>query len=148
MTYINHSITREKYPRSWLIQVLTGCCRLRLCLVHCYRRRLDDQYSISIRRNGLYQHVDFQEIDYYVSQFKRSGFHGPLNWYRTRIINYNDERDLPLNIPQPALMVRCGTPKLPCRPYVPMTDGSIICACAGLSDRRHRIAARFGERYA
>ncbi|KAI9930463.1 hypothetical protein ASPWEDRAFT_461745 [Aspergillus wentii DTO 134E9] len=32
-----------------------------------------------------------EELDYYAKEFSRHGIHGPLNWYRTREINYKDE---------------------------------------------------------
>lgn len=32
-----------------------------------------------------------EEIDYYVKQYSRNGMRGPLNWYRTRKINYEEE---------------------------------------------------------
>ncbi|CEJ58124.1 hypothetical protein PMG11_06794 [Penicillium brasilianum] len=32
-----------------------------------------------------------EELDYYATEFSRSGVHGPLNWYRTRKVNYEDE---------------------------------------------------------
>ncbi|KAJ6099333.1 hypothetical protein N7467_000868 [Penicillium canescens] len=31
------------------------------------------------------------EVEFYVREFGRSGVRGPLNWYRTRQINYRDE---------------------------------------------------------
>lgn len=31
------------------------------------------------------------ELDYYAAEFSRSGIHGPLNWYRTREINWEAE---------------------------------------------------------
>ncbi|KAI9675331.1 MAG: hypothetical protein M1817_001234 [Caeruleum heppii] len=49
-----------------------------------------------------------KEVDYYTEQFARNGLHGPLNWYRTREQNHEDE--LPLvdkaNITQPVLFVQ------------------------------------------
>jgi len=33
-------------------------------------------------------------LDYYVKQYSRNGIHGPLNWYRTRRINYEDDLQL------------------------------------------------------
>lgn len=35
-----------------------------------------------------------KEIDYYVDQYTRTGLHGPLNWYRNRRQNYEDEKSL------------------------------------------------------
>ncbi|KAG6986546.1 bifunctional epoxide hydrolase 2 [Physcia stellaris] len=35
-----------------------------------------------------------KEIEYYVDQYARNGLHGPLNWYRNRRQNYEDEESL------------------------------------------------------
>lgn len=32
-----------------------------------------------------------EELEYYTAEYSRSGVHGPLNWYRTREINWEDE---------------------------------------------------------
>ncbi|OJJ47011.1 hypothetical protein ASPZODRAFT_95610 [Penicilliopsis zonata CBS 506.65] len=32
-----------------------------------------------------------EELEYYTNEFSRNGVRGPLNWYRTREINHNDE---------------------------------------------------------
>ncbi|KAK4863849.1 hypothetical protein LT330_010455 [Penicillium expansum] len=32
-----------------------------------------------------------EELEFYTNEFARSGVHGPLNWYRTREVNYQDE---------------------------------------------------------
>ncbi|KAF9892435.1 hypothetical protein FE257_001543 [Aspergillus nanangensis] len=32
-----------------------------------------------------------EELDFYATEFARSGLHGPFNWYRTRKVNYEDE---------------------------------------------------------
>lgn len=34
-----------------------------------------------------------EEMDWYVKQYSRTGMHGPLNWYRTGEINWEEERD-------------------------------------------------------
>ena len=34
------------------------------------------------------------EMDFYVDEYMRHGMHGPLNWYRTGRINFDDERTL------------------------------------------------------
>jgi len=34
------------------------------------------------------------EIDYYVEQYSRNGLHGPLNWYRTGELNFEDEKEM------------------------------------------------------
>ncbi|KAI9760979.1 MAG: hypothetical protein M4579_001355 [Chaenotheca gracillima] len=35
-----------------------------------------------------------KELDFYVEQYSRNGVHGPLNWYRTRRQNFEDEKDM------------------------------------------------------
>ncbi|OQE86029.1 hypothetical protein PENNAL_c0022G09911 [Penicillium nalgiovense] len=32
-----------------------------------------------------------EELEFYTNEFARSGIHGPLNWYRTRDVNHEDE---------------------------------------------------------
>ncbi|KXG52731.1 uncharacterized protein PGRI_079870 [Penicillium griseofulvum] len=32
-----------------------------------------------------------EELEFYTNEFARSGVHGPLNWYRTRDVNFEDE---------------------------------------------------------
>jgi pimeloyl-ACP methyl ester carboxylesterase len=39
-----------------------------------------------------------QELDYYVQEFLKNGINGPLNWYRTRKINYDDELKMPAEV--------------------------------------------------
>ncbi|CAG8779826.1 18874_t:CDS:2, partial [Acaulospora morrowiae] len=36
--------------------------------------------------------ISQQELDYYVTHYKSGGFHGGLNWYKTRKVNYQDEK--------------------------------------------------------
>ena len=33
-------------------------------------------------------------MDYYADEFSRHGIHGPLNWYRTRETNFDDDVEL------------------------------------------------------
>ncbi|KAI9008114.1 Alpha/Beta hydrolase protein [Gaertneriomyces semiglobifer] len=55
-----------------------------------------------------------KEYAYYVRQFQRRSFHGGLNYYRTRRINFDDERGLPGRVDHPALMVvATADPALP-----------------------------------
>jgi len=35
-----------------------------------------------------------EELDYYAAEYARTGMRGPLNWYRTRRINYDEELEL------------------------------------------------------
>ncbi|KAK7537790.1 epoxide hydrolase-like protein [Phyllosticta citricarpa] len=48
-----------------------------------------------------------KELDFYVEQFSRNGLHGPLNWYRTRRANFEDELELQNgpNIDVPVLFI-------------------------------------------
>jgi soluble epoxide hydrolase/lipid-phosphate phosphatase len=46
-----------------------------------------------------------REFNYYVEMYRQRGFHGGLNYYRARKINFEDELNLAKTIPHPALMV-------------------------------------------
>ncbi|KAJ3300256.1 hypothetical protein HK104_002818 [Borealophlyctis nickersoniae] len=46
-----------------------------------------------------------KEMDYYVEQYKISGFHGPTNWYRTSLINFKDDQTISKEVNQEALMI-------------------------------------------
>ncbi|CAK4032411.1 related to epoxide hydrolase [Lecanosticta acicola] len=50
-----------------------------------------------------------EEIDFYVQEFMKNGIHGPLNWYRTRKVNWEDEKSIPASlrttIRQPVLYI-------------------------------------------
>jgi pimeloyl-ACP methyl ester carboxylesterase len=50
-----------------------------------------------------------EEEEYYVSEYERTGLRGPLNWYRTRKVNYEEELELVqkdrVRITQPSLFV-------------------------------------------
>ncbi|RUS14271.1 epoxide hydrolase [Endogone sp. FLAS-F59071] len=55
-------------------------------------------------------------MDYYVDQYTQRGFHGGLNYYRTRRVNYEEELGLSRMINHPALMVTAGKdPAIPPR---------------------------------
>ncbi|KNC96284.1 uncharacterized protein SPPG_08436 [Spizellomyces punctatus DAOM BR117] len=55
-----------------------------------------------------------QEFEYYCRQFARRSFHGGLNYYRTRRVNFDDERDCPREVSHQALMiVATADPALP-----------------------------------
>ncbi|TPX35263.1 hypothetical protein SmJEL517_g02271 [Synchytrium microbalum] len=53
----------------------------------------------------LSKYISRQELDYYVRHYTQRKFHGSLNWYRTRKINFDDELSLPKTLPIPVLMV-------------------------------------------
>ncbi|KAL4976838.1 Alpha/Beta hydrolase protein [Aspergillus desertorum] len=44
-----------------------------------------------VRMSGL---LEEEEVEYYAWEIARHGLRGPLNWYRTRRINYDDELSL------------------------------------------------------
>lgn len=77
---------------------------------------LTEQVGFSFRNSSilipevLLTVVRSQELDYYTSQFLKSGLEGPCNWYRTRKANWEDERSLPAEhrtgIKQPSLFVQ------------------------------------------
>lgn len=51
-----------------------------------------------------------QEMDYYTAQFTTTGLHGPCNWYRTRKLNWEEEKALissgRTGIQQPTLFIQ------------------------------------------
>ncbi|TID15168.1 Alpha/Beta hydrolase protein [Venturia nashicola] len=50
-----------------------------------------------------------REVDYYVQEYSRNGLHGPLNWYRTRKANWEDELKLSKNtIDIPTLFIEAA----------------------------------------
>lgn len=60
----------------------------------------EGQTGFSADRGVLFDNLDAlgpsplvtpEEMDFYVQEFSRSGVHGPLNWYRTRKLNFDDE---------------------------------------------------------
>ncbi|CAG8627184.1 10164_t:CDS:2 [Paraglomus brasilianum] len=48
--------------------------------------------------------ISKQELNYIISQYKKSGFHGPLNWYKVRRVNFQDEKGARKHITIPCLM--------------------------------------------
>lgn len=51
-----------------------------------------------------------QELDYYVKEFSKNGIGPPLNWYRVRKVNYDDDCGLPEDqrkgVQQPSLFIQ------------------------------------------
>jgi pimeloyl-ACP methyl ester carboxylesterase len=52
--------------------------------------------EVGIKLTGLEMYaktplLSEQELEYYAAEFSRRGMHGPLNWYRTREVNWEDE---------------------------------------------------------
>ncbi|KAJ5256945.1 hypothetical protein N7478_013049 [Penicillium angulare] len=56
-----------------------------------------------------------EELEYYATEFSRNGIHGPLNWYRTRKVNFDDELSiLGRGITMPTLFIQAlRDPALP-----------------------------------
>ncbi|KAG9695846.1 alpha/beta-hydrolase, partial [Aureobasidium melanogenum] len=55
---------------------------------------------------GLAPSLNGEELEYYTKEYMRHGLHGPLNWYRTRRINYEDDLKLETKqIIQPVLFI-------------------------------------------
>ncbi|KAI9287636.1 Alpha/Beta hydrolase protein [Umbelopsis sp. AD052] len=46
-----------------------------------------------------------RQLKYYVDQYQKTGFHGPLNWYRTTKVRFEESKDLNPIINLPAMMV-------------------------------------------
>lgn len=64
----------------------------------------------NIEKMGDSPLLNDEEVEYYVQQYARNGVRGPLNWYRTRKINFEEELALlkdgqPPKVKPPALMV-------------------------------------------
>ncbi|KAI8634980.1 Alpha/Beta hydrolase protein [Xylariaceae sp. FL1651] len=52
--------------------------------------------------------VSKEMIDFYVQEYSRHGLHGPCNWYRTRLLNVEDEIELAkdnFKFPMPAMLL-------------------------------------------
>eukprot|EP01120_Amphizonella_sp_Union-15-10_P010448 TRINITY_DN417_c0_g2_i1.p1 TRINITY_DN417_c0_g2~~TRINITY_DN417_c0_g2_i1.p1 ORF type:complete len:316 (-),score=48.58 TRINITY_DN417_c0_g2_i1:34-981(-) len=48
------------------------------------------------------------EFNYHVETYKKSGFNGGFNWYKTRKINWEQSKGIPITINHPALMITVG----------------------------------------
>ncbi|GAB5589467.1 Bifunctional epoxide hydrolase 2 [Umbelopsis nana] len=49
--------------------------------------------------------VSERQLQYYVDEYKKTGFHGPLNWYRTTKVKFEESKNLDPEISHPAMMV-------------------------------------------
>ncbi|KXL49052.1 hypothetical protein M433DRAFT_147658 [Acidomyces richmondensis BFW] len=51
-----------------------------------------------------------EELDFYVAEFTKNGMNGPCNWYRTRKINWEEEKSMPAanrkGLSQPTLFIQ------------------------------------------
>ncbi|KAG0037305.1 hypothetical protein BGZ82_002776 [Podila clonocystis] len=78
-----------------------------------YFESIIDKFMDGVGKQG---HMPQQDVDYLVAQYKNSGMQGPLNYYRTRKINFEEEKDLPHIIEAPsAIIVALRDPYL--KPY-------------------------------
>ncbi|KAI8591243.1 alpha beta-hydrolase [Geranomyces variabilis] len=74
-----------------------------------------------------------KEFEYYLSEFQRTGLHGPLNWYRTRLVNFQDEkrRGSPKKIHHPALFIPALNdeviPPILWKPITQTVPGVTVC---------------------
>ncbi|KAJ5894738.1 hypothetical protein N7495_006429 [Penicillium taxi] len=64
-------------------------------------RTADKEFGFDVKKGVLFDKVgklmpsrllSVEELEYYADEFMRNGVHGPLNWYRTREINHEDEK--------------------------------------------------------
>lgn len=77
-----------------------------------------------------------EELDVYVEAFRRTGFRGPIDWYRNMTRNWEISADLPGQVPHPALMITAeNDPFLPpelaegMERYVPDLETHMIPGC-------------------
>lgn len=63
----------------------------------------------NVDRMGDSPLLNAEELDYYADEYARKGMRGPLNWYRTRRVNYEEELSLvaagKTRIEMPALLI-------------------------------------------
>jgi soluble epoxide hydrolase/lipid-phosphate phosphatase len=52
---------------------------------------LDGEVCSSQTTSQVIVDLILQELEYYTKEYMRHGLHGPLNWYRTRRINFEDD---------------------------------------------------------
>ncbi|KAI4767038.1 hypothetical protein E4T52_13044 [Aureobasidium sp. EXF-3400] len=61
---------------------------------------------VGLETIGIAPSLDGEELDYYTREYLRHGLHGPLNWYRTRRINFEDDLKLGTKmVKQPVLFI-------------------------------------------
>jgi soluble epoxide hydrolase / lipid-phosphate phosphatase len=84
--------------------VITGEAKLREFLNGMYGgRTVSRQPMFSVSQGVHFEHLEGigpspllskDEMDFYVQEYSRNGLHGPLNWYRTGELNFEDEKSL------------------------------------------------------
>lgn len=74
----------------------------------------EDKVSVSLPCDVLLVSLTSvsQELAFYTDAFHRNNLAGPMNWYRTRRVNYEDELKLPeaqkYHIAQPVLLIQAA----------------------------------------
>ncbi len=63
----------------------------------------DDMFTGFPNPDKLGAWINQQDFDFYVNEFTRSGFRGPLNYYRNHNLSWELSKDLPTQIKQPAM---------------------------------------------
>jgi len=96
-------------------------------------RGLGDTFTGEIQvRKDIVTHIGDQprgklltqkDLDYYVKEFSRNGFHGPLNWYKCRYQNYLDEKNLESNIINVPYLYLAATHDVATPPSVALATG-------------------------
>ena len=113
---------------------VVGPTRIRGLLAGLYGGRgPNGERAFTITKGAIFENLEKikespmaskEELDYYVQEYCRNGMRGPLNWYRTRKVNYDEEvvllKDGPPKIKVPALVISAKQdPALPPR----LTEG-------------------------
>ncbi|KAI5194132.1 hypothetical protein E4T39_08775 [Aureobasidium subglaciale] len=71
----------------------------------CFRPDIGLDFE-AMKTIGTAPSLNEQELEYYTSEYLRHGLHGPLNWYRTRLINFEDDLKLTTRmVAQPVLFI-------------------------------------------
>ncbi|KAG0370977.1 Alpha/Beta hydrolase protein [Gamsiella multidivaricata] len=79
--------------------------------------KLDAEPDVMLRRVIGQGNVHEKDLEYYIDQYKLSGFRGPLNYYKTTRVNFDDEISYPSTIDVPCWLIQAlNDPYL--RPYL------------------------------
>ncbi|KAI5195463.1 hypothetical protein E4T38_09046 [Aureobasidium subglaciale] len=71
----------------------------------CFRPDIGLDFE-AMKTIGTAPSLSGQELNHYTSEYMRHGLHGPLNWYRTRLINFEDDLKLGTKmVKQPVLFI-------------------------------------------
>ncbi|KIW95899.1 uncharacterized protein Z519_02964 [Cladophialophora bantiana CBS 173.52] len=93
---------QEHFVSGELEEVVKSKAEIRQFLVNLYGGRTKDTREVGFDANkgldlarqarmGSTKLLADEELDYYVDEYARHGVYGPLNWYRTREVNYMNE---------------------------------------------------------